>query len=72
MSGVREWVESARADKWGVLVDLLFAVVWVTMVDLLFQVIDGPTYAYWMLMLAGIVAYFGFFASLEVATSEKG
>ena len=70
MSGAREWIESVRAEKWGLFVDLLFAIVWVTMVDVLFRVIDGPTYAYWMLMLAGIVAYFGFFASLEMAKSD--
>ena len=71
MSGLREWIETARAERWGLLVDLVFAVAWVTMVDLLFRVIDGPTYAYYLLMLAGIVAYFGFFASLEAARSEN-
>ncbi|ELY44480.1 hypothetical protein [Natronorubrum sulfidifaciens] len=64
---VREWIANAREDKWGVIVDLVFAIVWVTMVDLIFQVIDGPTWAYYMLMLAGIVAYFGLFWNLELA-----
>ncbi|ARS88808.1 hypothetical protein [Natrarchaeobaculum aegyptiacum] len=68
--GIREWIETARAERWGLFVDLLFAIIWVTMVDVLFRIIEGPTYAYYMLMLAGIVAYFGFFASLEAAKSE--
>lgn len=70
MSGVREWVETARAEPWGLLVDLVFAVTWVTMVEVFFRFVDGPTYAYYLLMLAGIVAYFGFFTSLEMATSN--
>ena len=71
MTSVREWIESAREDRWGLLVDLAFAVVWVTMVDLLFRVLEGPDWAYYLLMLSGIVAYFGFFASLELARSER-
>ncbi|ELY47717.1 MULTISPECIES: hypothetical protein [Natronorubrum] len=68
---VREWIATAREDKWGVIVDLVFAIVWVTMVDLIFQVIDGPTWAYYMLMLAGIVAYFGLFWNLELAKGSQ-
>ncbi|WP_049925525.1 hypothetical protein [Halopiger goleimassiliensis] len=72
MSGVREWLETAREERWGLAVDLVFAVAWVTMVDLIFRVIDGPQYAYYLLMLSGIVAYFGFFASLEAARNRDG
>lgn len=49
----------------GLLTDLAFAVVWVTIVEVFFAVVDGPQWAYYMFMLAGIVAYFGFFASLD-------
>ncbi|NGM67516.1 hypothetical protein G6M89_00590 [Natronolimnobius sp. AArcel1] len=71
MSGVREWITTAREERWGLLVDLAFAVAWVTMVDLLFRVLEGPDWAYYMFMLAGIIAYFGFFASLELARSSE-
>ncbi|MXV61048.1 hypothetical protein GS429_03030 [Natronorubrum sp. JWXQ-INN-674] len=71
MTSVREWIQEVRQDRWGLLVDLVFAIVWVTMVDLLFRVLDGPDWAYYMLMLAGIAAYFVFFASLEMATSDR-
>jgi hypothetical protein len=51
----------------GMLLDLLFASSWVTMVSVLFDVLDGPQWAYYLCMLAGVVAYYGFFASLAVA-----
>ncbi|APX95762.1 hypothetical protein [Natronorubrum daqingense] len=71
MTNVAEWIRHAREDRWGILVDLVFAIVWVTMVDLLFRVLEGPDWAYYMFMLAGIVAYFGFFISLEMATANR-
>ncbi|EMA42573.1 hypothetical protein [Halobiforma nitratireducens] len=71
MTGVREWIRTAREERWGLLVDLVFAVVWVTMVDVLFRILEGPDLAYYTFMLAGIVAYFGFFASLEAARSDQ-
>lgn len=51
----------------GMLIDLVFACGWVTMVTVLFGVLDGPQWAYYLCMLAGVVAYYGFFASLAVA-----
>ncbi|WP_255170003.1 hypothetical protein [Natrononativus amylolyticus] len=72
MTGLREWVETARRERWGMFVDLVFAVVWVTMVDLLFRVLEGPDLAYYGFMLAGIIAYFGFVTSLEAATGDDG
>ena len=71
MSGVREWLETAREERWGLLADLAFAVIWVTVVDVIFRVLEGPDWAYYMFMLAGIVAYFGFFASLKLARSTR-
>lgn len=71
MTGLREWIETAREDRWGLLIDLVFAIVWVTAIDLLFRILEGPDWAYYMFMLAGIAAYFLFFANLELATSEK-
>lgn len=52
-------------------VDLVFAVAWVTMDEVLFRVVDGPTWAYYLLVLSGIVAYFGFVWNLELATSGR-
>lgn len=71
MTGVREWLETAREERWGILTDLAFAVVWVTVVDLLFRVLDGPDWAYYMFMLAGIAAYFGLIWSFKLATSQQ-
>lgn len=69
MTGVREWVETAREERWGILVDLLFAIAWVTLVDVLFQVVQGPTWAYYMMMLTGVVVYFALFWNFELAES---
>jgi hypothetical protein len=54
-------------NRRGMVGDLVFAVVWVTLVNLFFRVVDGPTWAYYMFMAAGIVAYFGFVFSVEAA-----
>ncbi|MHC3437509.1 hypothetical protein ACYJ1Y_05245 [Natrialbaceae archaeon A-gly3] len=71
MTNVREWIATAREEKWGMAVDLAFAIIWVSLVELLFGVIDGPTYAYYMMMLAGIAAYFGLFWNYELATESR-
>ncbi|WP_165874889.1 hypothetical protein [Natrarchaeobius oligotrophus] len=68
---VREWLERVRAQRWGMVVDLAFAVAWVTMVHALFLVLDGPDWAYYGFMLAGVVAYFGFMGSLERARADR-
>ncbi|WP_290814331.1 hypothetical protein [Halovivax sp.] len=71
MNPLAEWVASVREDRLGLLVDLAFAVAWVTMVEVVFRVVDGPTWAYYLAMLSGIVAYFGFVWNLEVATGGR-
>jgi len=63
--------EYVRNNHSGLVTDLVFAVVWVTVVSVIFEVVDGPDWAYYAAMLAGIVAYFGFFASLEVAKERS-
>ncbi|MCU4752726.1 hypothetical protein OB919_12195 [Halobacteria archaeon AArc-curdl1] len=70
MTDLRTWITTAREQRWGILMDLVFAIAWVTLVDLLFRVLEGPDLAYYLLMLAGIVAYFGFVMSLERAVAE--
>ncbi|MFC7214075.1 hypothetical protein ACFQO4_08285 [Saliphagus sp. GCM10025334] len=66
------WLETAREERWGMLVDLLFAIIWVTIVELIFSALEGPTWAYYALMLAGIVAYFAFVWNLELAREWSG
>ncbi|MCL9817271.1 hypothetical protein [Natronocalculus amylovorans] len=67
MSRLDGFLTDVRAQKWGMVGDLAFAIVWVTIVSAIFSILDGPTWAYYMFMLAGIVAYFGFVGSLERA-----
>lgn len=63
---VREHVVENRDT---VLADLAFAVVWVAVVTLLFDVAQGPRWAYHLTLAGGIVAHFGFFASLDAVAS---
>ncbi len=52
-------------------VDLAFAVIWVAVVTALFDLLQGPTWAYHLSLAAGVVGYFGFFASLESARDAE-
>ena len=60
-----------REHRGGIVTDLLFAVAWVTPVNALFRVVSGPTWACYLLTAAGVVAYYGFFLSLEAATAAR-
>ena len=71
MTGVREWLQTAREERWGMLTDLVFAILWVTGVDLIVGLLDGPDWARYMFMAAGIVAYFGLIWSFEVAKETQ-
>lgn len=71
MTGVREWLQTAREERWGILTDLAFAVVWVTIVEAINYLLGPPTLVYYMLMLAGVVAYFGFVWNFELATERQ-
>ena len=68
VDSIRDHVQEHRS---GMVSDLLFALVWVTLVELFFRFVDGPQWAYYMFMLAGILAYFGFFWSLELAREQQ-
>jgi len=63
----------ASENRTGMFHDLVFAVAWVALVSLLFDLVfvDAPTWAYYMFMLTGIPAYFGFFISLEIAKENR-
>ncbi|MFC6731095.1 MULTISPECIES: hypothetical protein [unclassified Haladaptatus] len=60
-----------REHRDGMVVDLVFAIGWVTGVTILFDVVQGPEWAYQLCLLCGVVAYFGFFASLSVANDGQ-
>ncbi len=66
---LRDHVHEHRA---GMVSDLLFAVVWVGLISVLFDFVfvDAPQWVFYMFLLAGIPAYFGFFISLEVAREQ--
>ncbi|WP_435077703.1 hypothetical protein [Halococcus sp. AFM35] len=65
---LREHISEHRSDM---LIDLVFACSWVTMATVLFSVLDGPRWAYYLCMLAGVVAYYGFFTSLTIARDNN-
>lgn len=54
-------------NRHGMVGDLVFALVWVTIVNAFFRLVDGPDWAYYLLMFAGVVAYFGFIYSVQLA-----
>jgi hypothetical protein len=60
-----------REHRSGMVTDLLFALVWVTLVEVFFTVVEGPQWAYYLFMLAGVAAYFGFFWSLDRARETQ-
>ena len=60
-------VDTLREHGSGMMADLAFAVAWVMGVSLFFDFVNGPQWAYYLFMLAGVAAYFGFFWSLDAA-----
>lgn len=72
MSLADRFREHVREHRTGMVHDLMFAVAWVAIVSLLFEVVftQAPTWAFYLFMLAGIPAYFGFFFSLEIARKQ--
>lgn len=63
--------DHVREHRSGMVVDLAFAVIWVAVVTALFEALPAPTWAYHLSLFAGVVAYFGFFASLETAKNSQ-
>ncbi|MFC5278571.1 hypothetical protein ACFPM1_07350 [Halorubrum rubrum] len=59
----------ASENRTGMFQDLVFAVAWVTAVSLLFDhvFVGAPQWAFYLAMIGGIPAYFGFLASLAIA-----
>ncbi|WP_276273006.1 hypothetical protein [Haloarcula litorea] len=55
-----------REHRSGMVVDFVFALVWVTVVTVVFDLLPGgPQWLYYLTLLGGVVAYYGFFWSLE-------
>ncbi|WP_324665316.1 hypothetical protein [Haloarcula sediminis] len=66
---VGEHVEEHRG---GMVVDFVFALAWVTVVTVIFDLLPGgPEWLYYLTLLGGVVAYYGFFASLEAVRAES-
>ena len=56
----------------GMVVDFVFALAWVTVVTVVFDLLPGgPQWLYYLTLLGGVVAYFGFFRSLEAVRAES-
>jgi len=63
--------EHVRENQDTVLADLAFAVVWVAVVTLLFDVLQGAQWIYHLTLAGGIVAHYGFFASLDAVNAQS-
>lgn len=66
-------VETVREHGSGMFFDFVFAVVWVTAMTAVHGALGGPEWAYYVLLLAGVPAYFVFHASFLTAreTTEE-
>lgn len=69
LEALRDHVEENRR---GMLVDVVFAVVWVTLATIIANALHAPDYARYILMLAGIPAYYALFISLDVLEQQEG
>jgi hypothetical protein len=63
--------EHVQENKDGMVFDLVFAVVWVTFASLLVEVLQGPEWALYLALAAGIPAYYGFVFSLDMAKAQQ-
>jgi len=64
--------EHVREHRSGMFVDFVFAVAWVTVVTVVFDLLPGgPQWLYYLTLLGGVVAYFGFFWSLEAVRAGE-
>ncbi|MDT3437112.1 hypothetical protein [Haloarcula sp. 1CSR25-25] len=71
MSVVDTLRDHVRDHKRGMFVDLVFAIAWVTAVSVIFDLLSAPQWAYYLTLAAGVVAYYGFFWSLELAMQQQ-
>lgn len=67
MSQLDRIAEYFGENRWEVLTDLAFAIAWVTIVSILFDLVDGPQWAYYLFMFAGVLAYYLLYGMSEAA-----
>lgn len=60
-----------REHRGAMVFDLVFALVWVTIVTLFVELVDAPQWAQYLLLAAGVPAYFGFVWSLDAAREQQ-
>jgi hypothetical protein len=68
LDAVRDHVAEHRD---GMLFDLVFAIAWVTVVTLLFEGLGAPRAVYYGALASGVVAYYGFAFSLQLAREQQ-
>ena len=71
MTFTKRLKEHVQENQTGIVFDLLFALAWVGLVSVIFTLVDGPQWAYYLFMVAGIPAYFGFTYSMAVAKANQ-
>lgn len=69
MSQLDRVAEYVGENRWEMLTDFAFAVAWVTIVTVFFDLVDGPRWAYYMFMAAGVVAYYLMYGMSEAAVA---
>ncbi|MFC7076735.1 hypothetical protein [Haloarcula halophila] len=63
--------EHVQEHRSGMVVDFVFALTWVTVVTVIFDVLLGaPQWVYYLALAGGVVAYYGFFWSLDAVSTE--
>lgn len=67
MSQLDRIAEYVGENRWEILTDLAFAVVWVTIVSIIFDVLNGPQWAYYLFMFSGVLAYYLLYGMSESA-----
>lgn len=63
--------EHVREHRFGMVSDLAFAIAWVTLVTIVFGALGGPTWAYYLSMAAGVLAYYGYMSQVEYVRSRE-
>lgn len=71
MSRLERLAEYVDEQRWGILTDLAFAIAWVGLVTAFFDLTNGPQWAYYLCMFAGVVAYYLLFGMSEAAVADQ-
>lgn len=57
--------------KDGMLFDLVFAIAWVLVATFAYRLLGAPKWVHYLLLASGVLAYFGFVWSLELAEQRQ-